>query len=186
VAAQPLGDLSDVAIAERLRSGDLSNSLVTEVYRRYFRSMLSSAAAVLKKHSYVAEDVAQETLVRLLLGGQLSRVRDPSSLPVFLRTSAKRGALDALRLIERRGEALASRDPEGFLDEAPGPTTTAQLIERLHSELRRLEAEDAAVLRLRLAEQKSLSETADALGISYSAAAQRFSRAMGRLRKRAS
>lgn len=178
---------SDAELAAQLAAGELDRLTLVKAYERFFPGMIIAAARALREHSAAAEDVAQETFSRILLEGTLARLKDRTRVRAFLKVAAERAALDALRVLARRKEldrqVAVQMDTmaEAMLSPDPAPELAARLDERLRKLLGRLGEVDRQILSLRLLERRSLSEIASRLKLSYSATAQRYSRAKARL-----
>ncbi len=150
--------------------------------------MLWSAARVLRTTPDVAEDVASDAFIRVFLDGSIGALKEPARLKAYLVTAARFAAIDTLR---KRSREIPSeiveevRDsPTSFLDSAVHEENTELLSERFERVLESLRPDDKRILEMRL-RGMSLGEMAEELNKTYSAVAQRFSRAMARARRNA-
>jgi RNA polymerase sigma factor (sigma-70 family) len=177
----------DEALAGQLAAGRLDDALVAEAYRRFFPVMFQAAAGVLGRELGQAEDVAQETLSRLLLDGSLRHLRDRKRLKGFLAAAAKNAALDLLRSTREQPSALEpDSDLAQWVDEQALADERDRSLARLARVLSSLPTEEQAIINARFFREQSIAEIARELGCSYSAAAQRLSRAIAHARKKTS
>lgn len=140
------------------------------------------------------EDVVANVWAALLPKlGEFSLERERTT-PAFIRYLSNALLLEINNLLRKRvAETLPNADSEVSTpinraeDAGPGPVTRAAAAERRDAVLEALQSLDAAdreVLILRGIEQHSNAETAQLLGIEPNTAAQRFRRALTRLRER--
>ncbi|HZD04367.1 MAG TPA: sigma-70 family RNA polymerase sigma factor [Longimicrobiales bacterium] len=132
-----------------------------------------------------AEDVAQETLGRVLEALRSGRVHDPEALPGFVFQTARHVCQHRWRSREREERALerlASSDPEPR--RAPEPLISLVSRERaraVRDALERLSPDDRALLRALYFEDREPSEVARCLGVTPGALRVRKHRALKRL-----
>lgn len=175
-------DLDEDQLALALQRDGPTNALVTEIYRRFFPSLVRTAALTLGDSAAFAEDVAQESFASVLMEGRFERLRDPRQLRPFLNAVVRFAALDFVRTRQRRSAHEVANLPLESAEVSPA--------EFLHSEHPRLEAllermpsDQRSLLELRFRKAMSLTEISAALGVTYAAAAQRLSRAVATARR---
>ena len=173
-------DPAEADILGQARDGNLF--AFEEVVRRYQRRVYAVAFRIVRRHD-VADDVTQEAFIRAhqaLSSFDLGRPFGP-----WICRIAANLAINHVRSPESREEAL----PDGHAEEpseAPGPETS--VLEREGREVLRravldLPGEQRAVFVLRVYEEQSYREIADALGLSMGTVMSRLSRARARLRE---
>lgn len=132
-----------------------------------------------------ADDVAQETLRRVILALREARIQNPSSLPSFVLETAHHICLQHRRSADREARAL-----ERFVREEPSPAGDPDPLRSLISAERgavvraaldRLEAQDRELLRLLFYEDQDNSSVAERLRISQAALRVRKHRVLRRL-----
>jgi RNA polymerase sigma-70 factor, ECF subfamily len=154
-----------------------------QVVRRYQRRVYAVAYRIVGRHD-VADDVAQDAFIRAhrsLAGFDATRPFGP-----WIFRIAANLAINHVRSPESREEGL----PEGHA-ETPAPAGTGPLegvLEReakavLDAALEQIPADQRAVFVLRVVEELSYREIADALGISIGTVMSRLSRAREKLRE---
>lgn len=129
-------------------------------------------AAVVGWPEHEPDDLVQEAVARALRHGPIGSLENPGA---YLRTSVVRLVSNRTRGRFRRGavhRSLAAGVAAGGLDSYPSDL----------DELRRLDAQDRAVLFLSVIERRPFAEIATLLGIAEPAARKRSSRALARLR----
>jgi RNA polymerase sigma factor (sigma-70 family) len=173
--------LDDAALAEALRRDDAPREVIEEAYRRFFPIMLYAAARVLQSPNARAEDVAQETLTRILLDGSLAHLRDVAKIRAFLESAATRAAIDLVRHLGREVPTAAPVEP--LENEVERKRELDETRARVEEAMALLEPDDRQLLSLRFLEEQPLGEIARRLQVGYAAAGQRLSRALARARK---
>jgi RNA polymerase sigma-70 factor (ECF subfamily) len=179
-AAPSVLDPAEADLLGKARDGNLF--AFEEVVRRYQRRVYAVAFRIVRRHD-VADDVTQEAFIRAhqaLKSFDLGRPFGP-----WICRIAANLAINHVRSPEAREEAL----PEGHAEEpseAPGPET--RVLERegrevLHRAVLDLPGEQRAVFVLRVYEELSYREIAEALGLSMGTVMSRLSRARQRLRE---
>jgi len=154
-----------------------------EVVRRYQRRVYAVAYRIVRRHD-VADDVAQEAFIRAhhaLASFDTARPFGP-----WICRIAANLAINHVRSPESREEGL----PEGHA-ETPAPAGAGPLAGVLEKEakavldaaLERIPADQRAVFVLRVVEELSYREIAEALGISMGTVMSRLSRAREKLRE---
>jgi RNA polymerase sigma factor (sigma-70 family) len=178
--------LSNRDLAIVLAKPRASRLAVVEAYRRFMPMLIVRAGVVLQDHVRYAEDVAQETLTKILDGGMLAHLRDPEQIGTFLLTATKRAAIDLLRALSRETLVVETPELDGFLDRAAIDRERNEMRQEISEILTHLPEDDRAILRARFLEDQSLADIASKAGILYFAAGQRVSRALRRARAYAS
>ena len=146
---------------------DFVHATGTQLYR---------TAVLLCGDHHLAEDLTQTTYAKVF--AKWPKVRRADSPTAYARTILLNTFLSHRRL-RRSSEQPVERMPEGRYDDTD-PSARLDLLRALAS----LPARDRAVLVLRYWEDRSVEETAAALGLSAGAVRTRSSRALGRLRER--
>lgn len=138
--------------------------------------LFRSACLLTGGDTHLAEDLVQETLGRMYARwGRTARVGNPAA---YAQTVLVRCYLGHQR------RKSAGERPSGELpDRASEPTGDASLRMTLLDALRGLPPKDRAVIVLRYWEDRSVTETADALQVSSAAVRTRSTRALARLRE---
>ncbi len=162
----------------RARQGDAA--AFEQVVRRYERRVYGVALRIVRSHEE-ADDVAQEAFVRAwrsLASFELGRPFGP-----WVCRIAANLALNQVRSPRAREEGLAEDHQE---ERAPGPGPLELVLDAearrvLEAALGELPAEQRAVFVLRVFEELSYSEIADALGLSPGTVMSRLFRARERL-----
>ena len=172
-------DLHEADLLAKAQGGNLF--AFEEIVRRYQRRVYGTALRIVRRHD-VADDVAQEAFVRAYRA-LASFDRGRPFGPWICRIAANL-AINHLRSPESREQEL----PETH---ASTPSTVGPLDTLLHGEaqqvldraLSELPAEQRAVFVLRVVEELSYKEIADALGIAMGTVMSRLARARERLRE---
>ncbi len=172
-----LRKLTDDELAAQFESGTPSTEVLVEAYRRFLPRLMVRASRFLGDAAAYAEDVAQETLSKILMRGDLTRLKDRKGFNQYLLKSAERAAIDIRRKIGREVPE-GQIDLEGMLN--PNALDDASRLE-LKSVVERLEQADRELLEM-FSSGLVLSDIAKIKGISYSAAAQRLSRTITKAR----
>jgi len=178
-AEPPVPDPAEADLLGKARGGNLL--AFEEVVRRYERRVYAVAFRIVRRHD-VADDVTQEAFIR---AHRALDSFDPSRPfgPWICRIAANL-AINHVRSPESREEPL----PEGHAEQPsadPGPE--GGVLERegreiLERALDALPGEQRAVFVLRVYEELSYREIADALGLSPGTVMSRLSRAREKLR----
>ncbi|WP_406382216.1 SigE family RNA polymerase sigma factor [Streptomyces sp. NBC_01618] len=138
--------------------------------------LFRSACLLTGGDTHLAEDLVQETLGRMYtVWGRTSRVGNPAA---YAQTVLVRCYLGHQRR-KSAGERASGELPDRA-GESPGD---ASLRMTLLDALRGLPPKDRAVIVLRYWEDRSVTETADALHVSSAAVRTRSTRALARLRE---
>jgi RNA polymerase sigma-70 factor (ECF subfamily) len=171
---------NEAGLLEKARGGNLF--AFEEIVRRYQRRVYATAFRIVRRHE-VADDVAQEAFIRAHRSLDRFDTRRPFG-PWICRIAANL-AVNHVRSPEAREEAL----PDGHAEAPsvlPGPLDgvldreARALLERA---LGGLPGEQRSVFCLRVFEELSYKEIADALGISIGTVMSRLSRAREKLRE---
>jgi len=171
---------SESGLLDQARGGSVL--AFEEIVRRYQRRVYATAYRIVRRHQ-VADDVAQEAFIRAHRSLDRFDTRRPFG-PWICRIAANL-AVNHVRSPQAREDAL----PDGHAETpsaAPGALqrvldTEAQAM--LDRALGDLPAEQRAVFCLRVFEELSYREIADALGIEMGTVMSRLSRAREKLRE---
>jgi len=178
----PVDRDSELALIERLRGGDAA--AFDDVYAAY-HARLFNFLARLSRRREVAEDLAEETWLRLV--SQSGRLRDDSRLAPWLFTVARNLYTSYCRsrlLEESHAAGLIGLWPAGAPVPSPFEETAAnQSDRRLEAALAALPTTAREVLLLVGVEGLTHAEAAAVCGISREALRQRLSRARSLLAK---
>lgn len=134
----------------------------------------------------VAEDVAQETLRRVIEALRQDRLRDPEALGAFVFQTARHVCSHHARGEGRRGRALERLATEpasrAFRTDALAALVRDERLAEVRSAMSDLEDADRRLLRAIFLEGRSHEELAEELGIGRGALRTRKHRALARLR----
>ena len=182
----------DVALVERVRSGDLS--AFEQLMKQYDRQIFRIAQHITQSRED-AEDVVQDTFLKAYT--KLDQFQGNSKFYTWLVRIAVNESL--MRLRKRRNHPTVSMDediqteegsvPRDFADWAPNPEQLyrqTELAEILRNNVEKLSPGFRAVFALRDVDGLSTEETAEALGLSIPAVKSRLLRARLQLRERLS
>jgi RNA polymerase sigma-70 factor (ECF subfamily) len=178
--AHAVADPLEAELLVKARGGNLF--AFEEIVRRYQRRVYGTAFRIVRRHD-VADDVAQEAFIRAHQALETFDTARPFG-PWICRIAANL-AINHVRSPEAREEEL----PEGHAETpAPDGGPLAGVLENearavLDAALDRLPAEQRAVFVLRVTEELSYREIAEALGISLGTVMSRLSRAREKLRE---
>ena len=175
----PQGTESEIGLLVQARGGNLF--AFEEIVRRYQRRVYATAYRIVRRHE-VADDVAQEAFIRAFRNLDRYDAQRPFG-PWICRIAANL-ALNHVRSPLGREEAL----PDGHAETpsaAAGPlqdvldTEARAMLDRALADL---PADQRSVFCLRVFEELSYKEIAEALGISMGTVMSRLSRAREKLR----
>lgn len=172
----------EVALVERLRAGDTAAFDV--VYDTY-RARLYGYLVRLSRRSEVAEDLLEETWLRLV--AHAARLDPATHLAPWLFTVARRLFMSYCRSRGIEDHALVTGAALGTLrDPSPSPhdlAVTDESVRRVEQAIARLPVSDRDVLLLVSADGLAPGEAAAACGIRADAFRQRLARARARLER---
>ena len=178
---------SSVADAELVRQACLGDrDAYADLVRRWSARVLAVCHARVRRRD-VAQELAQETLLR---GFQsLGRLESPDRFGPWLRGIAQHVCLDWLKKKQTAqvpfSELPADQQPARFLEaESDCPTTRADELRHLMSEVERLPEEYREVLMLYYYQETTYQELADLLGVSGATINARLTKARSLLRER--
>ena len=157
----------------------MSNSTARADYEDFVRAStrpLMSLAFVLAGNAHDAEDLVQETFIRVARHWG-SIARDGGMPLAYAKTTLHRLHIDRYRWRRRRPES-----PTAYLPERAGDTSDVEGRLDLHQALRQLTPRQRAVLVLRYLEGRSEAETASILGCSVNTVKSQTRVALGNLR----
>jgi RNA polymerase sigma-70 factor (ECF subfamily) len=149
-----------------------------------FRERLRLFALRRLRDAAAAEDVAQETLRRVVEACRAGRLENPAALPSFVFQTAHHICLQHFRSSSREGRALLRLGGEDTHDPDSHPLTTLIGDERraaVREALGQLSAEDRDLLRMMYYEEMDSTALAERLGITTGALRVRKHRVLARL-----
>ncbi len=151
---------------------------------RRFRERLRLFAVRRLRDSAAAEDVAQETLRRVVEACRAGRLENPAALPAFVFQTANHICLQQYRSSSREGRALLRLGGEDPQNVDPHPLATLIGDERraaVRDALDRLSTEDRGLLRMMYYEEMDTGSLARRLGVTPGALRVRKHRVLARL-----
>jgi RNA polymerase sigma-70 factor (ECF subfamily) len=151
---------------------------------RQFRERLRLFALRRLRDSAAAEDVAQETLRRVLEACRAGRLENPSALPAFIFQTAQNICLQHFRSTSREGRALLRLSGEDHSQHETHPLATLIGDERrkvVRKALAQLSPDDRELLRLVYYEETESDVLAQRLGVTPGALRVRKHRVLARL-----
>jgi RNA polymerase sigma factor (sigma-70 family) len=168
-----LPPVDDAALVERLRVGDPAAE--AELAQRFGPRMRALCLARTRRPD-LANDLAQDALIALLLELRRGGLRDPAALPAFAAGIAR-------NIVRSEHRASTRHDVQSLDTDVVQPSAEDDEVRRLDVEraLDRLPVSDQQVLRLILVEGCKPADLASRLGISAEAARTRKLRAQRRL-----
>ena len=176
-------DSSDTQLLIRARQGD--HDAFRRIVERY-ESVVAATVIGMLGRGDDAEDVGQETFVRFHRA--LGAFREESSLKTYLVRIAMNLSLNTLKQRSRRRWRFRSRDQEHDIPVAVAPVPETDASEAgeqravVQDAVARLGEKHRAVVTLRLLQELSVRETAQALGIPEGTVLSRLARATEQLR----
>jgi RNA polymerase sigma-70 factor (ECF subfamily) len=151
-----------------------------------FRERLRLFAARRVNDAAAAEDVAQETLRRVVDALRAGRVANPAAFPAFVFETARHICLQQYRSAGREGRALHRLHDESDAHGQAAPDPLAALVSeeranRVREALEGLSASDRELLRMLYHEEMQTADVATRLGLTPEAVRVRRHRALRRL-----
>jgi RNA polymerase sigma factor (sigma-70 family) len=149
-------------------------------------SRLRSGIRIMALHDLrdpdLAEEVAQDTMVRLVQALREGRLQDPASLGAFTRAIARHVIVDTLRARQRLAAVGATEEPASEEDSL-GALVSAEQAARVRVALEQLSTGDREILRLSFFEGLTPQQLAERTGEPSTRVRKRKERALERLRK---
>ena len=169
----PQSPVDDAALVARLRAGDPAAEI--ELAQRFGPRVRALCLARTRRPD-LANDLAQDAMIALLLELRRGGLRDPAALPAFAAGIAR-------NIVRSEHRASTRHDVQTLDTDVAQPSAEDEEVRRLDVEraLDRLPASDQQVLRLILVEGCKPADLAVRLGISGEAARTRKLRAQRRL-----
>lgn len=156
----------------------------TELVDRFWERLRLFAARRLGDRA-LAEDVAQETLRRVVEAVRAGRLEEPAALPGFVFSTALHICLQHHRAVGREARALErltpGSDPGAGAADSLGTLIAAERCAAVRSALERLEASDRELLQMLFYERLETEEAARRLALTPGAVRVRKHRAIKRL-----
>jgi RNA polymerase sigma factor (sigma-70 family) len=151
-------------LARKVRAAAAGDGSAVEWLVREFEPAVRATATRITRNHQDAEDVLQETWVRLLTN--IQQVREPERVRAWLVTTARR---EALRLVRERGRICLIEDEQltGFPDQDPGPYAEAERRDTgrwLGQALRTLPLDGSRLLTELIVEERSYQEVSARIG----------------------
>jgi RNA polymerase sigma factor (sigma-70 family) len=168
-----LADDRDMQLLRRI--ADRDEAALEMLYQRYGAELLSMLSLMLRDHP-MAEDVLQD--VMLVVWQKSATFRGDSTVATWLHAIARRQALSALR----RSPADAPLSDDDLLT-ADAPDAGDSDLGALRAAMRRLPDIERRALDLIYAQEMTLAEAADRLGIPVNTVKSRLFRARQALRR---
>ena len=147
-----------------------TSAILANYYEQHHEELVAYAIKALQGDRMTAEDIVQNTFLRLLSNDQLIT---PVTLPSLVYTSLRRQLCDLFRQRQcRRGHdrlyrAIYACDRS---ESAVSRIEARQMIGMINQRISRLDEKAASVLRLNIMEQRPVSEIAEMLSIKYKTA----------------
>lgn len=149
-------------------------------------SRLRSGIRIMAMHdlrdSDLAEEVAQESLARLVQALREGRLQNPAHLGAFTRAIARHVIVDLLRARQRLPATGPTAEP-ATEEDSLGAMVSAEQAARVRAALERLSAGDRQILRLSFFEGLTPQQVAERVGEPSPRVRKRKERALERLRK---
>ena len=149
-------------------------------------SRLRSGIRIMAMHdlrdSDLAEEVAQESLARLVQALREGRLQNPAHLGAFTRAIARHVIVDLLRARQRLPATGPTAEP-ATEEDSLGAMVSAEQAARVRAALQRLSAGDRQILRLSFFEGLTPQQVAERVGEPSPRVRKRKERALERLRK---
>lgn len=169
---------------------DNEREFVTELYMRFYSPMFTKAFAMVSDRE-IAEEIVQETFLRIVKSAPRIMRIVPQKQPYFLMTVLRNTAVDFLRELNRRGEhfSFSLDDKEvtvEFADSSPLPEEIylrKELFEEIAKGISLLSERDRLLLEARYILDKSDAEIASQFNLTADSARAALSRARRRAYK---
>lgn len=149
-------------------------------------SRLRSGIRIMALHDLrdpdLADDVAQDTMARLVRALREGRLQDPANLGAFTRAIARHVIVDTLRARQRLA-AIGTIEEPASEEDSLGALVSAEQAARVRAALEQLSAGDREILRLSFFEGMTPQQLAERTGQPSTRVRKRKERALERLRK---
>jgi RNA polymerase sigma-70 factor, ECF subfamily len=155
-----------------IRSGAPDTELVRLAFDHFHDTVFTTASRIVG-NPWEAEDVTQSVFENLVR--RLSHVRDPATLPGFLKTCTVRMSLRQVKRQRWRRRRLEALGPVAIPSDGP---SRAALVRQL---LAQLDEEERVAVVLKHVEQHSHEEVAEYMGVSVPTARRRLASARAKL-----
>lgn len=161
------------------------NAGAQALYKQYFRYVYAIVFRLLRDTGTRedVEDCVADTLAEIIT--HADRIRS-EALKAYIGRAARNNAMNALRSLDRREQYTVPLDdvPELPGEDLGRSTEERALRRRLLEEIERLGEPDATILLQKFYYRRTMSEIAQAVGLSTHAAQVRCGRALKRLQKK--
>ena len=148
-------------------------------------SRLRSGIRIMAMHDLrdpdLAEEVAQESLTRLVQALREGRLQDPAHLGAFTRAIARHVIVDVLRARQRQSATATTEEPASEEDSL-GALVSAEQATRVRAAMEQLSGGDRDILRLSFFEGLTPQQIAERTGEPPPRVRKRKERALERLR----
>jgi RNA polymerase sigma-70 factor (ECF subfamily) len=180
----PAGDADGIS-SPSASPGDSADTLAAELAERFWMRLRVFAARRLRDRN-AAEDVAQETIRRVLEALRDQKIRNLDALPAFVFQTARNICLHEARSVRREGGALFRFSGGQATTTGPEEDALTGLIDRdrreeVRTAIEQLGADDRELLQLLYVETADSAEIARRLGIDPGTLRVRKHRALKRL-----
>jgi len=172
-------DIVEAAFIKKARNGDLS--AFEEIVKRHQRRVYGVARRIVQRHD-VADDVTQEAFLKAFQALETFDLSRPFA-PWICRIAANL-AINHVRSPRAREEELDEARAEAMhvVEDPSSQALHAEADRELQRAMASLPSDQRAVLTLRVVEELSYKDIAEALGISIGTVMSRLSRAREKLR----
>jgi RNA polymerase sigma-70 factor (ECF subfamily) len=160
------------------------NSEGFQIVVREQKNRVFAYAAMLLRNQAEAQDVVQESMVRLW---QNQSKVDQSGAPMWLKRTAHNLCIDRIRRRKVRSEVGTEQLEATSIDTSPGPDRVAEsdrLGREIEQALGKLSEQDRSVLILREVQERPYAEIAEMLALPMGTLKARLHRAREQLRKK--
>lgn len=165
----------ETEIRERIAA---NNPAVLDLIWDQYAERLHAFLVGFLKSSHDAEDVLQDVLVKI--AAQRSRLLEVENLQAYFYSMARNEALTLIKKRTRRHQPIHPDDL--WITPVDGSPVSKDSAQEVRNTLEALPEQQRTVLVLKIYEDMTFQEIADALGISLNTAASRYRYAMDKLR----
>ena len=181
--------LNDKELVLRYQNGDVASF---EVLVDRYQNKVYSYVAMLVKDRQLADDIFQDTFVKIIRVIKAGIYKDEGKFIQFAMRIAHNLVIDHFRKESRIPVVESSSEDYNYVDNAPITDPSVEqgmIVDQIHSDLRKmvdmLPVEQREVLRMRIYDDLSFKEIADITNVSINTALGRMRYALINLRKMA-